>query len=180
MHTEKTNAMRALDRAGVKYGSLSYLPEGKEISPEDAPSGVEAAAMMGLPPERVFKTLVTQGKSLAHYVFVIPVARELDLKKARAPWVKIRRNDKIQGTVSADGLRARRLLPSRNEKTVRHRPRRKRARTGAHSFQRGQNRQTDRGFSRRPCKGSEIRFCGPYGGTEMTFAPRSFPDTDFT
>ncbi|HIU21079.1 MAG TPA: Cys-tRNA(Pro) deacylase [Candidatus Limadaptatus stercorigallinarum] len=82
MHTEKTNAMRALDRAGVKYGSLSYLPEGKEISPEDAPSGVEAAVMMGLPPERVFKTLVTQGKSLAHYVFVIPVARELDLKKA--------------------------------------------------------------------------------------------------
>ena len=82
MHTEKTNAMRALDRAGVKYGSLSYLPEGKEISPEDAPSGVEAAAMMGLPPERVFKTLVTQGKSLAHYVFVIPVTRELDLKKA--------------------------------------------------------------------------------------------------
>lgn len=82
MHTEKTNAMRALDRAGVKYGSLSYLPEGKEISPEDAPSGVEAAAMMGLPHERVFKTLVTQGKSLAHYVFVIPVARELDLKKA--------------------------------------------------------------------------------------------------
>ncbi len=82
MHTEKTNAMRALDRAGVKYGSLSYLPEGKELSSEDAPSGVEAAAMMGLPPERVFKTLVTQGKSLAHYVFVIPVARELDLKKA--------------------------------------------------------------------------------------------------
>ena len=82
MHTEKTNAMRALDRAGVKYGSLSYLPEGKEISPEDAPSGVEAAAMMGIPPERVFKTLETQGKSLAHYVFVIPVARELDLKKA--------------------------------------------------------------------------------------------------
>lgn len=82
MHTEKTNAMRALDRAGVKYGSLSYLPEGKEISPEDAPSGVEAAAMMGLPPKRVFKTLVTQGKSLAYYVFVIPVARELDLKKA--------------------------------------------------------------------------------------------------
>ena len=54
MHTEKTNAMRALDRAGVKYGSLSYLPEGKELSSEDAPSGVEAAAMMGLPPERVF------------------------------------------------------------------------------------------------------------------------------
>lgn len=82
MHTEKTNAMRALDRAGIKYGSLSYLPEGKEISPDEAPSGVEAAAMMGLPVERVFKTLVTVGKSLAHYVFVIPVARELDLKKA--------------------------------------------------------------------------------------------------
>ena len=43
---------------------------------------MEAAAIMGLPVEVVFKTLVTVGKSLAHYVFVIPVARELDLKKA--------------------------------------------------------------------------------------------------
>lgn len=82
MHTEKTNAMRALDRAGVKYDSLSYLPEGKEVAPEDAPSGVEAARIMGLAPEGVFKTLVTRGKSLSNYVFVIPVARELDLKKA--------------------------------------------------------------------------------------------------
>ena len=79
---EKTNAMRALDRAGASYTPRTYLPEGKEVSPEDAPSGVEAAAIMGLPVEVVFKTLVTVGKSLAHYVFVIPVARELDLKKA--------------------------------------------------------------------------------------------------
>lgn len=80
--TEKTNAMRALDRARASYTSRTYLAEGKELSPEDAPSGVEAAALMGVPCERVFKTLVTVGKSLAHYVFVIPVARELDLKKA--------------------------------------------------------------------------------------------------
>lgn len=79
---EKTNAMRALDRAGAEYSPLTYLPEGREVAPEDAPSGVEAARLMGLPVQKVFKTLVTVGKSLAHYVFVIPVARELDLKKA--------------------------------------------------------------------------------------------------
>lgn len=79
---DKTNAMRALDRAGAEYSPLTYLPEGKEVAPEDAPSGVEAARLMGLPVQKVFKTLVTVGKSLAHYVFVIPVARELDLKKA--------------------------------------------------------------------------------------------------
>lgn len=101
MHIEKTNAMRALERAGVRYNSLSYLPEGKEVAPEDAPGGTEAAALLGVPAERVFKTLVTVGKSLAHYVFVIPVARELDLKKAA----------KAVGERSVEMVKAKELLP---------------------------------------------------------------------
>ena len=59
---KKTNAMRLLDAAGL--------------------SGAEVAAKMGEPSEQVFKTLVTVGKTGNHYVFVIPVKEELDLKKA--------------------------------------------------------------------------------------------------
>ena len=47
-------------------------------------SGVEAATLLGVDESLVFKTLVTVGKSLEHYVFVVPVASELDLKKAAA------------------------------------------------------------------------------------------------
>ncbi len=76
-HQEKTNAMRILEKNGIPYESFRF--ETKE-----AVSGVEAAAILGQDPERVFKTLVTKGKSGAHCVFVIPVAEELDLKKAAA------------------------------------------------------------------------------------------------
>ena len=72
---DKTNVMRVLDQKKVPY-NYAHL----ELS--EAVSGVEMAARMGLDPERVFKTLVTVGKSREHYVFVIPVAAELDLKKA--------------------------------------------------------------------------------------------------
>lgn len=71
----KTNAMRVLDAAGVHYGSFQFETDG-------ALSGVAVAKLLELEPERVFKTLVTQGKSLENYVFMIPVAEELDLKKA--------------------------------------------------------------------------------------------------
>lgn len=81
---EKTNAMRALDRSGVHYESYYYLKDGKSMTSEEAPSGTEVAAFLGLDERKVFKTLVTEGKTLGHYVFVIPVARELDLKKAAA------------------------------------------------------------------------------------------------
>ena len=81
MHTDKTNAMRALDRAKTEYTAHTFLPDGRTLSPEEAPSGVEAAAMLGIPAERAFKTLGTAGKSLAHHVFVIPVAGELYLQK---------------------------------------------------------------------------------------------------
>ena len=72
---EKTNAMRLLDARGIEYSWRTFETDG-------APSGVEVAAILGLEPERVFKTLVTEGKSGEHYVFMIPVAESLDLKKA--------------------------------------------------------------------------------------------------
>lgn len=74
-HEQKTNAMRILDAAGLAFSSFSF-------DAETALSGVEVAGIIGIEPERVFKTLVTQGKSKEYYVFVIPVAEELDLKKA--------------------------------------------------------------------------------------------------
>lgn len=75
MKDDKTNVMRILDQKKVSYVSLRYECDG-------AVSGVEAARRMGLDEKDVFKTLVTVGKSGEHYVFVIPVAEELDLKKA--------------------------------------------------------------------------------------------------
>ena len=73
--TEKTNVMRLLEQKKLPYTPHDYLASG-------AVSGVEVAAALGEPPEQVFKTLVTTGASGGHYVFVIPVAEELDLKKA--------------------------------------------------------------------------------------------------
>lgn len=72
---QKTNAMRILDAAHISYTT-------RRFEADATLSGVEVAALIGVKPERVFKTLVTQGKSGEHYVFMIPVAEELDLKKA--------------------------------------------------------------------------------------------------
>lgn len=71
----KTNVMRVLDQKKIEYGSYTYADT-------EAISGVEVAAVLNQDPKRVFKTLVTVGKSKKNYVFVIPVAEELDLKKA--------------------------------------------------------------------------------------------------
>ena len=73
---EKTNVMRLLDAAKIPYGSYEYA------APDGALSGVEVARQLGLEEERVFKTLVTQASSGKYYVFVSPVAEELNLKKA--------------------------------------------------------------------------------------------------
>ena len=72
---EKTNVMRLLDAKKIKYSSRCYAGTG-------AVSGTEVAEILGEDPARVFKTLVTVGRSGGHYVFVIPSLRELDLKKA--------------------------------------------------------------------------------------------------
>lgn len=75
MSENKTNAMRILDQQGIAYTSHSY-PHGKE-----PPDGVTVAQLLGEDPSLVYKTLVTKG-SKDYYVFVVPVQKELDLKKA--------------------------------------------------------------------------------------------------
>src|SRR5699024_8296830 len=75
MKEAKTNAMRALERA-----KIAYIPH--EYDASEGVDGVHAAQSLGVDPARVFKTLVTHARSGGHCVFVIPVARELDLKKA--------------------------------------------------------------------------------------------------
>ena len=72
---EKTNVMRVLDAKKISYESHAYKPDATM-------SGEEIAALLGEDADKVFKTLVTQGKTGAFYVFVIPVKGELDLKKA--------------------------------------------------------------------------------------------------
>ena len=72
---EKTNVMRVLDGKKISYESHTY-----EADP--TLSGEDIANILGEEPEKVFKTLVTQGKSGAYYVFAVPVKEELDLKKA--------------------------------------------------------------------------------------------------
>ena len=74
---EKTNALRLLDRKKVPYRAYTYPCE-------EFTDGEEVARLLGLPPGDVCKTLVTLGKSGGHYVFVLPVDRELDRKKAAA------------------------------------------------------------------------------------------------
>ena len=71
----KTNAVRTLDKNHIPYRLHAY-------EPGDSVDGVSVAAKLGQDPEKVYKTLVTKGKSGGHHVFVIPVAEELDLKKA--------------------------------------------------------------------------------------------------
>ena len=73
----KTNVMRLLEQAGVSYTPHYYDPD-KGID------GVSVAKQLGQDPDAVFKTLVTQGKSRAFFVFVIPVAATLNLKRAAA------------------------------------------------------------------------------------------------
>ena len=72
---EKTNVMRILDQKKVNYNSYNYLKTG-------AISGMEVAKALDENPNLTFKTLVTVGKTNNHYVFLVPVNKELDLKKA--------------------------------------------------------------------------------------------------
>lgn len=72
---EKTNVMRILEQKKIAYKSYEYTDSG-------AISGVEVADALGEDVNQVFKTLVTIGASKTNYVFMIPVHKELDLKKA--------------------------------------------------------------------------------------------------
>jgi len=91
---EKTNVMRVLDGKGIFYESHSY-------NPDATMSGEEIANILKEDPEKVFKTLVTQGKSGVYYVFVIPVVAELDLKKAA----------KVAGEKAVSMIKQKELLP---------------------------------------------------------------------
>ena len=94
MKKERTNVMRLLDSLEVQFKEHTY--------PADtALSGTEVAELIGEDPGRVFKTLVTIGASHEHYVFVIPVSSELNLKKAA----------KAVGEKSIEMIRSRELLP---------------------------------------------------------------------
>lgn len=73
----KTNAMRILDRNKISYKEHLYESDGFA-------DGVTIANKLNQPTERVFKTLVAVGKSRNYYVFVVPVAEELNLKAAAA------------------------------------------------------------------------------------------------
>ena len=90
---EKTNVMRLLEQKRIVYESYNYTNT-------NAISGVEVADALGQNPAEVFKTLVTVGKSGIHFVFVIPVNRELDLKKAA----------KCVGEKSIEMIKAKELL----------------------------------------------------------------------
>ena len=71
----KTNVMRLLEQANIPYTPHFY-------DPDQGIDGVSVARQLGQDPDAVFKTLVTQGKSRAFFVFVIPVAATLNLKRA--------------------------------------------------------------------------------------------------
>ncbi len=73
--SDKTNVMRILSQKKIDYKSYSY-------DPNNGLSGNDVAKSLNQNENQVFKTLVTVGKSKEHYVFVIPVNKELNLKKA--------------------------------------------------------------------------------------------------
>lgn len=72
----KTNVMRILDKTKITYKAHTYDHS------DGAIDGAAVAEKMGQNPEQVFKTLVTKGAGRDYYVFVVPVLKELDLKKA--------------------------------------------------------------------------------------------------
>ena len=92
---EKTNVMRVLDQKKIPYTAHTY-PVGDSV-----PDGVTVAGLLGQNPDAVFKTLVAKGASGGYYVFPIPAAATLDLKKAA----------KAVGEKSVAMLPAKELLP---------------------------------------------------------------------
>ncbi|MDR0876661.1 MAG: Cys-tRNA(Pro) deacylase [Treponema sp.] len=81
---QKTNAMRLLEAANISFTVKEYPVDEAELS-GGVPArgaGIRTAALIGVPAEQIFKTLVLQGASLSYFVCCIPAAEELDLKKA--------------------------------------------------------------------------------------------------
>ena len=93
-NNDKTNVMRLLDGKKIPYTAHTY-------EQDPTKTGEEIAALLGEDADKVFKTLVTQGKSGLYYVFVIPVKEELDLKKAA----------KVSGEKAISMIKQKELLP---------------------------------------------------------------------
>lgn len=91
---EKTNVMRVLESLKIPYHSYNYLDSG-------VISGAQVAEVLNQNPDMVFKTLVTEGTTKNHYVFLIPVLKELDLKKAA----------KLVGEKKIEMIKSKDLLP---------------------------------------------------------------------
>lgn len=91
---DKTNVMRILDQKKIKYKEHTYLNT-------DAVAGTEVAEVLGEDANKVFKTLVTVGKTGNHYVFLVPVNKELNLKKAA----------KAVGEKKIEMIKSKELLP---------------------------------------------------------------------
>ncbi len=91
---EKTNVCRVLDGKKIEYTLHTYEPDATM-------TGEEIAGILGEDADKVFKTLVTQGKSGGYYVFVVPVKEELDLKKAA----------KASGEKAVSMIKQKELLP---------------------------------------------------------------------
>lgn len=90
----KTNVMRVLDSKKIEYKGFTY-------NPEEAIAGDEVAAVLGEDPAKVFKTLVTVSGKGTHYVFMVPVCKELNLKAAA----------KAVGEKSIEMIKSKDLLP---------------------------------------------------------------------
>ena len=93
-NNEKTNVMRIFDQNKISYKSYCYVDSG-------VVSGIEVASVLEQNPDQVFKTLVTVGSSKNNYVFLVPVNKELNLKKAA----------KAAGEKSIEMLKSKDLLP---------------------------------------------------------------------
>ncbi len=96
MKTEKTNAARLLDAAGIEYELVPYSYSEEDLSAESV------AAELGEPIEQVFKTLVLRGDKTKEFVCVIPGDMEVDLKVAA----------KISGNKNCEMLHVKDLLPT--------------------------------------------------------------------
>ena len=137
MKTEKTNAARLLDAAGIEYELVPYSYSEEDLSAESV------AAELGEPIEQVFKTLVLRGDKTKEFVCVIPGDMEVDLKVAA----------KISGNKNCEmlhGIHSRRLLSDRNEKAFPELHSRERAPLRLHLHKRRKKRSADKDKSTGP------------------------------
>lgn len=109
----RTNAMRLLDAENIKYRTVEYEYDENDLS------GVKVARSLNMPEEMLFKTLVTKGDKNGYNVFCIPVAEELDLKKAGSLYKKQEnRNASCKRPSFGNGVYKRRLFTYRNEEKI--------------------------------------------------------------